>query len=106
MHMMLAMQLTTVVVLLQIIVNEVAKETYLVYQCGCWNRTRPFPANLAPAGAKVFEGPLQSISADDTSVGEFMVSLLLHAITQSNACRMLLTQQRCFVSCWFTCCAV
>jgi hypothetical protein len=58
---------------LQIIVNEVAKETYLVYQCGCYNRTRSFPASQVPAGAKVFEGPLQSISADDTSVGEFMV---------------------------------
>ncbi|WIA08608.1 hypothetical protein OEZ85_008037 [Tetradesmus obliquus] len=61
----------------KIIVNEVAKETYLMYQCGCYNRTRAFPANLVPADtgfgkAKVFEGPLQSISADDTSVGEFM----------------------------------
>jgi hypothetical protein len=65
--------------LLQVITNEVAKEQYVVYQCGCFNKTRSFPASLvppAPSGykpTKVFEGPLQSISADDTSVGEFMV---------------------------------
>jgi hypothetical protein len=73
------LQLTPVRALLQVIVNEKAKEQYVVYQCGCYNRTRTFPSSLlppVPSGFKpnkVFEGPLQSISADDTSVGEFMV---------------------------------
>ena len=42
-------------------------EVYVLYHCGS-----PRPTNL-PAGAKVFEIPLRSVSTDDTSVGEFMV---------------------------------
>lgn len=43
-------------------------ETYVLYQCGT-----PRPSNV-PAGAKVFEMPLVSVSSDDTTAADFMVS--------------------------------
>lgn len=76
-----------------------------MYQCGCYNRTRAFPASLVPADtgfgkAKVFEGPLQSISADDTSVGEFMVGLLLLHATPCCCVCYTVNVVHCLASCW------
>eukprot|EP00878_Enallax_costatus_P011899 GHUV01012423.1.p1 GENE.GHUV01012423.1~~GHUV01012423.1.p1 ORF type:complete len:292 (+),score=70.40 GHUV01012423.1:946-1821(+) len=49
----------------KIVENFSAKETYVLYQCGA------NPPTNYPAGAKLYQIPLTSISADDTSAAEF-----------------------------------
>jgi hypothetical protein len=46
----------------KIVTNKIANETYVLYQCG----TPPPAADVIPAGAKVFQIPLTSISAPET----------------------------------------
>lgn len=46
----------------KIVTNKIANETYVLYQCG----TAPPSADTIPAGAKVFQIPLTSISAPET----------------------------------------
>lgn len=49
----------------KIVENGAAGETYVLYHCGA-----PVPTSYPP-GAKLFQIPLTSISADDTSAAEF-----------------------------------
>ncbi|KAF8072663.1 TD1 [Scenedesmus sp. PABB004] len=50
----------------KVVTNLPAGETYVLYHCGT-----PPPASV-PAGAKVFEIPLRSVSTDDTSAADFL----------------------------------
>lgn len=53
--------------LLQVVENLVVNEVYVLYHCGT-----PRPTQI-PAGAKLMEIPLRSVSADDSSALEYMV---------------------------------
>ncbi len=53
----------------QIVTNLRNNETYVLRQCGA----PQLPASAAPAGAKVFEVPLLSVSAADTTIIGFLV---------------------------------
>lgn len=57
----------------KIVTNEIANETYVLYQCG----SNPPPADAIPEGAKVFQIPLTSISAPETVPYAFLEILRL-----------------------------
>jgi hypothetical protein len=65
--------------LLQIVTNNVNGEIYYLYHCG----SKPPAVN-----GKVFEIPLRSVSADDTSGADFIVSAIKH--TPEQKCDLLL----------------
>lgn len=54
----------------QVVTNQLKNETYVLYQCGT-----PDPSTLTPlpAGAKVFQIPLQSVSVADSTANNFLV---------------------------------
>lgn len=55
----------------KVVTNTIANETYVLVQCGA----TPPPADAIPAGAKVFQVPLTSLSAPETVPYAFVESL-------------------------------
>jgi hypothetical protein len=61
--------------LLQVVTNKRANETYVLYQCGTPNPVDSADTELGlDANTKVFQIPLVSVAAGDSSAAGFLVS--------------------------------